>query len=167
MELPILQYLALPEGVRRIVLRFLRKPHPTALLINELEFDEDIWEWSRFKGVTLTIAGPSIRVCEDNLPDWDPHVVSINRPTLHAFVDYDSAWGIHCHYDPLDGECERTRKMEARRIAYMRHLIRYQLGIGRAIFVWPPLDLSMMTPALARMAEERLTRLEAEMVARL
>ena len=38
MELPILLQLPLPEDARRIVLRFLRKPHPTALLINELIF---------------------------------------------------------------------------------------------------------------------------------
>ena len=38
MELPILQYLPLPDDARRIVLQFLRTPHPTAVLIKQLTF---------------------------------------------------------------------------------------------------------------------------------
>ena len=162
MELPILQYLTLPEGVRRIVLRFLRKPHPTALLIGELKFDDYDCSYTDDYIREYAIEGRSVRIPRDEWSDSE-----VNRPVLSPPDMENQNWGIQCRYDPLDGECERTRKMGARRIAHMRHLIRYQLGIGRAIFVWPPLFLSMMTPALARMAEERLTRLEAEMVARL
>ena len=39
MELPILKYLPLPEDARRIVIQFLRKPHPTAVLIKQLTFE--------------------------------------------------------------------------------------------------------------------------------
>ena len=42
MELPILQYLPLPDDARRIVLKFLRKPHPIAVLIKELTFDRHV-----------------------------------------------------------------------------------------------------------------------------
>ena len=42
MELPILQYLPLPDDVRRIVLKFIRKPHPIAVLIKELTFDRHV-----------------------------------------------------------------------------------------------------------------------------
>ena len=38
MELPILNLLPLPQTAIQMVTRFLRKPHPTALLIKELDF---------------------------------------------------------------------------------------------------------------------------------
>ena len=41
---PVVNYLQLPEEVLHIIDLFLRKPHPTAVMIADLTFRRDFWE---------------------------------------------------------------------------------------------------------------------------
>ena len=79
MELPILQYLPLSDDARKIVLKFLWTPHPTAVLIKTLTFlrhDEQFTPYLQdmaYIPAGLRISGPEL--------------MFLNRPNLVEIID--------------------------------------------------------------------------------
>ena len=126
MELPILQYLPLPDDARRIVLQFLRKHHPTAVMIKELVFETgaDVFEdgadytcltvW----GDTLCLTGPQILVGpgieDDGLPLTFPYPAGPS--VLHFFYD---------RY----GETFDTDELYERRMTIYANTLRMERGL--------------------------------------
>ena len=76
MELLTLQYLPLQEETRRIVLTFLRKVHPTALLIKELTFErlwaEEIFAEPDNHTYGFLVRGGTFRIQRDSWIPWSP-----------------------------------------------------------------------------------------------
>ena len=112
MELPILNYLPLQDGPRRIVLQFLRKPHPTAVIIKFLRFerhdaqdsmsDEEFGHES-FIPACLIIRGYGIRMRD--LSTWPPAFVTRHRATPYAdFHRRNGVWNLGFRYDDQTGE---------------------------------------------------------------
>ena len=63
MELPILMLTPLPESAVKLVTQFLRKPHPCAVLIKQLDFD-----WSTMSRVDGTLCEYTL-VVQDEITD--------------------------------------------------------------------------------------------------
>ena len=112
MELPILNYLPLQDGPRRIVLQFLRKPHPTAVIIKFLRFerhdaqdsmsDEEFGHES-FIPACLIIRGYGIRMRD--LSTWPPAFVTRHRATPYADIHRRNGdWNLWFSYDDQTGE---------------------------------------------------------------
>ena len=114
MELPILSHLPLSEIPRRIVLQFLRKPHPTALLINSLSFARD-----------------TIELDIDEVRDY----LSISGEHVCIFAHNWSftPGAINCSYDATTGEHDRTEIRNWIRMYNLRNQLRVERGLSEML----------------------------------
>ena len=71
MELPLLKYTTLPNEARRIVERFLWKPHPTAVMMQDLGFERDLFDFG------WRVWGPTLRMVNVNV--WPPRYEADDR----------------------------------------------------------------------------------------
>ena len=92
MELPILQYLPLSDDARRIVLKFLWTPHPTAVLIKGLTFDRhvstlsilDLWDHPEEPMSGYYVRGGAFR---KRSCTWDPQSRCYTSSNFHFDLD--------------------------------------------------------------------------------
>jgi len=84
MEFPVLRALPLPLTALHIVTKFLRQPHPTALLIKALFFY--IEEASEYHEELLRVEGPGVRNKDLSTP-W-PHTYIVR----HKYTPYNPRW---------------------------------------------------------------------------
>ena len=120
MELPILQYLPLPEDARRIVLQFLRKHHPTAAIIKEIYFENirDVFE----DGTVYE----SLMVMGDAVRHKGTQMSSAEEADIFPFPVGGCA--LDFHYD-REGETRETEALYKQRMAMYANMLRQERGL--------------------------------------
>ena len=136
MELPILSYLPLSEIPRKIVLEFLRKPHPTALLIKSLSFERETWEFTDDSLLDFwVISGLHIRIrAKDRRydpPRDEEYRKRACRPIVRLEPSDGEPWSIDCHYNDIDGESHRTSNIHYDRRYRLWNQLRFDLGLPK------------------------------------
>ena len=127
MELPILNHLPLSDIPRRIVLQFLRKPHPTALLIKSLWFERDTIELDD-DGVCDYL---SISIAKDlrfEPPRYEEYKRGCWRPIVRLQEIDGESWSIICGYDETTGENHKTHHLHSYRLLRWMHQLRLDRG---------------------------------------
>ena len=115
MELPILQYLPVPEDARRIVLEFLRKHHPTAAIIKEIYFENirDVFEDGTVYE-SLIVMGDAVR-------HKGTQMSSAEEADIFPFPVGGCA--LDFHYD-REGETRETETLYKQRMAIYANMLR-------------------------------------------
>ena len=120
MELPILQYLHLPEAARRIVLQFLRKHHPDAAIIKEIYFENirDVFEDGTVYA-SLIVMGDAVRHRSPQMSSAEM-AITFPFPVGGCALDF--------HYD-REGETRETEALYKQRMAIYANMLRQERGL--------------------------------------
>ena len=112
---PVVNYLQLPEEVMHIIDLFLRKPHPTAVLIAELTFVRNRYLVFEREGECCT---------EEEYVVHGPQGLRLN-PEEWYFNDF--------HYNRPFGECEETQEIAEMRLRDLEEQFRRDQRIARQV----------------------------------
>ena len=147
MEFPVLKHLRMSDDARRIVIQFLRTPHPTACLMKTLTFERESLEFDDgSKEDLLAISGPHIRsLCDDTFPSVTfPCMRKRNAygkdriPKLRAPSDDDCR---EFAYNLKGGECVITNCIYHFRMGSFCNMLRQERGLTRHIPPrWGPIE---------------------------
>ena len=133
MELPILKYLPLSDDAQRIVLRFLRKPHPIACLIQALTFEYQTWEFDDDSTRDfLVISGPHLRILRENVFHSvlrRTHRGKYITPRLRTLMQ-DEEWELALSYHNTTGECGTTSSIRFDRMFVKSNADRWDERLG-------------------------------------
>ena len=97
MEFRVLTHLPIPATAQKIITQFLRQPHPTAKLIQNLRFE---WEEDPEVMPTLYVSGDGVRFIARET--WPPTYVSSEKPDYIPFEF--GGWCSTFSYNPDNGE---------------------------------------------------------------
>ena len=134
MELTVLNHLRLSDIPRKIVLQFLRKPHPTALLIKSISFERETWEFEddSFRDIWV-ISGLHIRRrAQDRRydpPRDEEYRNRACRPIVRLEPSDGETWYIDCHYNDTNGESHRTSIIQSEKRSRLWNQLRFDLGL--------------------------------------